>query len=215
MQAWAGAHAAAWLLTQLWRARRRPGRPTSACAQPLRGGDPAGGGRLVHARARRQRHPAQLDLPAPGGRASHRGLAAVHPAALRWDAPHGAPLEAARPGPRSASCRRVRNTSTNTPHRAARGQQANFTGAERGAGANWLGRHQASLFGTVNGNASVTTVALSSAPLRARVPTRAGPCCSTGPSWAGDVQQLLSDFGHAKGWRRGARLRASHMRLLT
>lgn len=43
-------------------------------------------------------------------------------------------------------------------------QQANFTDGERGGGADWLGRHQASLFGTVGGNQSVVALSLSSAP---------------------------------------------------
>lgn len=43
--------------------------------------------------------------------------------------------------------------------------QANFTSAERGMGSEWLGRHQASLFGTVKGNASVVALTLSSALL--------------------------------------------------
>lgn len=46
--------------------------------------------------------------------------------------------------------------------------QANFTGAERGMGSEWLGRHQASLFGTVQGNASVVALTLSSALLALR-----------------------------------------------
>ncbi|KAK9841951.1 hypothetical protein WJX81_000702 [Elliptochloris bilobata] len=47
-------------------------------------------------------------------------------------------------------------------HTAGTLPTANFTNVERGAGSEWLGRHQASLFGTVNGNSSVVALTLSS-----------------------------------------------------